>query len=115
MNPSIRSAARDDILRQFAWYLDEKGSPQIARRFLEAVEKAIDRISTNPRIGSPKFFENPALKGLRSWPVPGFPAIRIYYVHSESGLCIVRILHGKRDIPHLLEEDSGNEEQIQSE
>ncbi|HUH62450.1 MAG TPA: type II toxin-antitoxin system RelE/ParE family toxin [Terracidiphilus sp.] len=108
MNASIRSAAREDILRQFAWYLDEKGSAQIARRFLEAVEQAIDRISKNPRIGSPKFFENPTLKGLRSQPVPGFSAVRVYYLHSESELCIIRVLHGKRDLHRLLEKSSGD-------
>ncbi len=110
MNVSIRSAAREDILRQFAWYLDERGSPKAARRFLDAVESAIDRISGNPGIGAPKFFKNPMLKGLRSWPVPGFSAVGVYNSFSDEGIRVIRVLHGKRDVLRLIEEDSAGEQ-----
>jgi toxin ParE1/3/4 len=56
-------------------------------------------------MGSPKAFSNPALAGLRSWPVRGFPVIRIYYLVTEKSLQIVRVLHGKRDIHTLLEDE----------
>ena len=106
MKLSIRTSAREDILRQFAYYLDEKATPQTARRFLDATESAIAILDGMPGMGAPRTFENPKLRGLRSWPVPGFPAMRIYYLHSEDELCIVRVLHGKRDLGSLLEQDA---------
>ena len=49
---------------------------------------------------------NVRLAGLRSWPVKGFSDIRIYYLASEKLVRIVRVLHGKRDIPFMLEIES---------
>jgi plasmid stabilization system protein ParE len=79
VNITIRTAAREDILRQFAYYLDEKGAPRTARRFLDAAESAIEKLRSMPDMGAPREFQNPNLKGLRSWHVPGFPDMRIYY------------------------------------
>jgi len=54
--------------------------------------------------------ENPRLTGLRSWPVSGFGAMRIYYLYNHDELRIVRVLHGKRDVNPLLEEEAGEED-----
>jgi hypothetical protein len=43
------------------------------------------------------------LQGLRSWPVKGFPAIRIYSLVQDGKLIVVRVLHGKRDLGPILE------------
>lgn len=110
MNVSIRSAAREDILRQYFYYLIEKDAARAAERFLEAVQSAIELLCQTPAAGTPKILENPSLLGLRTWPVPGFPAMRVYYIHSEDGLRILRVLHGKRDINPLLEEVEADEE-----
>ncbi len=106
VNVCFRIAAREDVLRQFRYYLIEKDIPDIARRFLDAVESAVDMLSRTPGIGSPKQLANPLLAGLRSWPVPGFPSVRIYYIYAGNELRVVRVLHGKRDIHPLLEETS---------
>ena len=111
MNVFVRSTAREDILRQFAWYLDVRDSPEIARRFLDAVEVAIQKIADRPKIGAPKWLDNPKLKGLRSWPVPRFPAVRVYYLCSDDELRIVRVLHGKRDLQSILQEDIPDEDE----
>ena len=42
---------------------------------------------------------------LRSWPVVGFEAIRIYYLLDENAMHIIRILHGKRDLKNILERE----------
>jgi toxin ParE1/3/4 len=105
---SVRTAAREDILRQYFYYLVEKGATRAAERFLEAVQSAIELLCRMPGAGAPKFLENPALVGLRSWPVRGFPAVRIYYIHAGEELRIVRVLHGKRDINPLLEEEAAD-------
>jgi len=36
--------------------------------------------------------------------------MRIYYLHAADVLRIVRILHGKRDINPLLEEEAASDE-----
>jgi toxin ParE1/3/4 len=64
----------------------------------------------NPGMGAPKHFANPILEGLRSWPVAGFPTMRIYYLFAGDAVRVVRILHGKRDIAALLENESASEE-----
>ena len=106
MKVYARSAARDDILRQYRYYLIEKDTALVAERFLDAVEAAFDAVSSHPLMGTPKLLENPLLAGLRSWPVPGFKAVRIYHIHSGNQVRILRVLHGKRDVNALLEDES---------
>lgn len=101
------------MLRQFAYYLDEKDAPATARRFLDAVESSIEMLCSMPGMGAPRRFENPMLEGLRSWPVSSFPAMRIYYIHAGDTLRVVRVLHGKRDVRSILEEDAGDEGKAQ--
>jgi len=63
-----------------------------------------------PAAGAPKLLDNSKLAGLRSWPVSGFPAMRIYYIYAGNELRVVRVLHGKRDISPLFEEEDTSEE-----
>ena len=110
MNIRIRTSAREDIVRQYFYYMIEKDAARAAERFLESVQSAIESLCRMPGAGAPKILENPLLSGLRSWPVDGFPAMRIYYIHSGDDLRIVRVLHGKRDINPLLEDESAAED-----
>jgi toxin ParE1/3/4 len=103
LNVFVRSSAREDILEQYFYYLVEKEASQIAERFLIAVQEAVEAICRNPGIGVPKFFNNPRLSGLRSWPISGFPSIRLYYLLAGDELRVVRVLHGKRDLNAILE------------
>jgi toxin ParE1/3/4 len=107
VNHSIRPVARKDILQQFRYYLIEKDAEDAALRFLEAVQQAIEEASLHAEAGAPKRLENPALQGLRTWPVKGFPSMRIYYLCNQSTLRVVRVLHGKRDLNPMLEESEG--------
>jgi toxin ParE1/3/4 len=102
----VRPAARDDILRQFRYYLLDREAPETAARFLAAVEASVEQLLTNPEIGSPRQLRNPNLAGLRAWPVLGFETIRVYYLVQGKALRIVRVLHGKRDLRRILEADS---------
>jgi plasmid stabilization system protein ParE len=49
----IRSAARDDILRQFRFYLVDQDAPEVANRFLEAVQETVEELSRMPKMGAP--------------------------------------------------------------
>ena len=101
----ILPAAREDILRQYRYYLLEKDAGEAAENFLAAVQNAIQQICRRPGIGSSKVLNHPVLEGLRSASIKGFAAIRVYYLNSEKALRVIRILHGKRDIASILENE----------
>jgi toxin ParE1/3/4 len=98
-----RQAASNDIVRQFRYYLLSADAPEIAIRFREAVKRTIQSLSQNPHVGPRYSSSNPRVQNLRSWPVAGFEAIRIYYALEADALHIIRILHGKRDLRQILE------------
>jgi toxin ParE1/3/4 len=100
-----RQTASDDIVRKFRYYLLTVEAPEIALRFREAVRRNIQSLSQNPNVGPRYSSGNPRLQNLRSWPVAGFEAIRIYYSLEADAMHIIRILHGKRDVRRIL----GNE------
>lgn len=106
MKPIILPAARDDILRQFRYYLVEQDTPKVAERFLSAVRRTMEQIIRTPQGGAPKRLSREALQGLRSWPVKGFEEVRVYYLLYEASVRVVRVLHGKRDINNILEKES---------
>lgn len=64
MKHVIRSAASDDIIRQFRHYLVDQDRPQVATRFLEAVQRTINDIIRMPNGGAPKILSNEVLAGL---------------------------------------------------
>ena len=104
----IRPNAKDDILRQFRYYLLED-SFDVADKFLDCVDESIETICKMPEIGAPKQFKNPLLSGLRSWAVRGFEEVLIFYVVHPDALRVVRVLHGKRDIKKILEREKDDE------
>ncbi len=108
MNHVIRPTAKDDILRQYRYYLLEDAF-DAADRFLDAVDGSIENLCRMPEMGAPKQFRNPVLAGLRSWPAKDFEDIRIYYVIQDDVLRVVRVLHGKRDIKKILEREKDDE------
>ena len=104
MKHTIRPAAKDDIVRQFRYYLREDAL-EAATRFLDAVDESIEVICRMPHLGAPKLLKNPIFSGLRSWAVKGFEDILIFYVVQPDALRVVRVLHGRRDIKRILERE----------
>jgi toxin ParE1/3/4 len=47
------------------------------------------------------------LEGLRVFPVKGFANYLLFYKPLPRGIELVRVLHGARDIPSILEQKSG--------
>jgi plasmid stabilization system protein ParE len=62
------------------------------------VRRTIQSLSQNPHVGPRYSSSNPRIQNLRSWPVAGFEAIRIYYALEEDAIHVIRILHRKRDV-----------------
>jgi toxin ParE1/3/4 len=106
VNLVTRPAARDDIIRQFRWYLVEQDAPVVAFRFVDAVEESVQQLLLMPNMGVPRELANRALKGLRVWPVREFDEFLIFYVVQGDTLRVIRVLHGKRDLDRILRKES---------
>ena len=105
MKVSYRQAARDDVIRQFRYYLVTMAVSEVALRFRTAVKLTIQSLRHHPLMAPHYPLRNPRFQNLRSWPVAGFEAIRVYYLSEPGFLRIVRILHEKRDVRRILEQD----------
>jgi plasmid stabilization system protein ParE len=62
-----------------------------------------------PQAGAPKILRNVALESLRSRPVEGFEDMRLYYLVRGEDLRVVRVLHGRRDIDRILENEPADD------
>ena len=104
MTHVITPLAKDDIIRQFRYYLFAD-APEVAARFLDAVDESVERICRMPEIGAAKQSSNKSLAGLRSWPVKGFDNIWIYYAVRKDVLRIIRVLDGRRNVKRILKKE----------
>jgi toxin ParE1/3/4 len=80
-------------------------NPGTAERFLGAIQSSFRLLGQWPEIG-PRYQSNRAeLAGLRFWPVRRFSNYLIFYriTSTPKQLHVVRVLHGARDIPQVLE------------
>ncbi len=105
MRRTIQASAVEDILRQFEWYV-ENGLPHIAGRFRAAVAESLDELVTMPVAGAPRYIATSHLAGLRTWPVKDFAAFRVYYLAHPDVVIVLPILHDKRDIGRIIEEEA---------
>lgn len=77
-----------------------------AERLLDAVEDAVQFLLENPGAGRKREFLSPRAQGVQSWLVKGFQAYLIFYRVAGEDLEVVRFIHGARDIPRLLEDET---------
>ncbi len=105
MKVLYRQSASDDVVRQFRYYLVAANLPEVAIRFRDAVRRTVQSLRLRPLVGPRYSSSNPQLQNLRSWPVAGFEAIRIYYLLDGDSMDILRILHGKRDVKRIIERE----------
>ena len=100
-----RPRAVEDIQSHVDHYLLE-AVPEVAERFVQAVERGLSLLIRHPQAGSPCVCRSPELQGLRWWPVPGFRNHLIFYRPTGTHLELVRVLHGARDLACIFEIDS---------
>jgi toxin ParE1/3/4 len=96
-----RPDAREDLAEIFA-YLG-RHDPRIGDRFLRAVDATLELLASMPGIGSPVKLQNPRLVGLRRASVKSFRKYQVYYLTTDHGIEVVRVLHGSRDVKSILE------------
>ena len=80
MKVLYRQTASDDVVRRFG----TTSLTRIFRRsrfvFKDANRDTIESLRQHPLVGAHYHLSSPQLQNLRSWPVAGFEAIRIYYL-----------------------------------
>ncbi len=78
-------------------------SPESARRFVAAVESAYQQLAFMPELAG-RYDLDYLNRRLRAWQVPGFENYIIFYVplRDGTGIDVVRVLHGARNIGQLL-------------
>jgi len=102
MAASVRKSrdARRDLLKHFVYIAGH--SIAAARRFGRAAEKAMDQLAHMPGLGGLWESDNPALAGLRVWPIPKFANYLIFYRAAPDGIEVLRVLYAAQDIENLL-------------
>lgn len=101
-----RARANRDVDEAIAWYLNEDAA-QAALGLVDALEYAYSHIARQPATGSMRYALELNLPGLRSWPLKTYPYL-VFYVERADHIDVWRVLHGQRDIPAwLLDESTG--------
>jgi toxin ParE1/3/4 len=102
--PIVRRGRADlDTHEQLDFYIAD--SPAAAQRFLTALEKAFTHIQRAPDTGSPRWGQALDIPGLRAWRCGTHPQL-IFYVAHRHRIEVWRVLHGARDIPAWLADES---------
>ena len=99
------------LVREKAWAdLEELGAfiakdnPTAAVEVVRAIRISFEQLARMPQLGR-IVKKIKTSKELRMWLSPAFPNYLIFYRALRDGVDIVRVLHGARDIHHIL----GNE------
>ena len=93
-----------DLARQTDWYRENAG-PEVAVRFVDAVEATLTGLARTPGLGRPRFRDWPELEGVRSFRVRRpFQRLLIFYRFDEATLFAERLIHGARDLRRRLRE-----------
>ncbi|MFI5455353.1 MAG: type II toxin-antitoxin system RelE/ParE family toxin [Isosphaerales bacterium] len=101
--------ARQDLVDVFYYYA-RHGTLPTARHFLAQAEATFQRLARMPGIGTRYEPDEPLYAELRYFPVSRFRVYLVFYRPIPGGIEVLRVLHGARDIPGMLAEDFGVED-----
>ncbi|MEY2465791.1 MAG: toxin ParE1/3/4 [Verrucomicrobiota bacterium] len=79
-----------------------ESNPEAALRFLEAIDRTVEGLASQPLKGRARKFRGRDLKNIRSWRVDDFENYLIFYRFIAERLEILRIKHGAMDFPKAL-------------
>jgi toxin ParE1/3/4 len=99
--------AADDLQRQ--------SSPERAIRFLRGADATFARLAGMPSLGTRYEPDDPISADLRFFPITRSRNSLVDYRPIAGGIEVVRLLHGARDIPGILEEEFGVGEETDGE
>ncbi len=104
-----RPQAKQDLIEQATYLYLAEPLTDVSERFLTSAEAAFGRLADLPGLGARVDLTAPRLADLRRWPVPGFRNHLIFYRQTDTGIDVVRVLHGARDLAALLENEGEDE------
>lgn len=81
----------------------------VSDKFLAAAEDTFKQLAQTPKMGRVREFDNPNLADVRQQPIKGFRNYLVFYRIRDGDVEILRVLHGRRDIDAILDEDLGEE------
>jgi len=93
--PFFSPASRRDLLEILDYIAQDK--PRAALRYVERLEEACSTLAANPGIGTAR---DDLLPHLRCLSVGSHV---IFYLTTDEGIDVVRVVHGARDIGRLFE------------
>jgi len=99
-----RAEANRDVDEAIDHYLSESAE-QAALGFIDALERAYAYIARHPATGSPRYAHALNIPGLRSWPLTRYPHL-VFFMERDDHIDVWRVLHGQRDIPVWLGNDT---------
>ena len=99
-----RSQANRDVEEAIDPYLAENAE-QAALGFIDSLQKAYAHIARHPATGAPCYGHALNIPGLRCWPLTRYPYL-LFFMERDDHIDVWRVLHGKRDIPVWLANDT---------
>ena len=94
MSRVIFSPQAEEELLEIAFYIAQD-NPEAALSFLERIERICAVIAASPEIGRLREELAPNLRGFL------VEQYVVFYVPTQGGIEVVRVLHGARDLPSL--------------
>jgi plasmid stabilization system protein ParE len=78
------------------------GRPQVASKFVSAVEQLLLRLMEHPQRGHPAGFESEPLSDILRIAVPGFSVFALFYRWDGQTLTAITLEHTAQDLPSRL-------------
>jgi toxin ParE1/3/4 len=92
----------DEDLDDQALYYANRAAPELGHRFLVAAHDTFALLATHPEMGWHYHLNHASLRELRLFRVRGFERILILYRPIPTGVEIVRVTHGSRNLERFL-------------
>lgn len=89
-------------VRHYRDRIGREGRPQVAKRFVKAVQGLVGKVLQNPQRGHLAGFESPDLADILCAAVPGFGVFAAFYRWDGRTLTIITLEHTAQDLPSRL-------------
>lgn len=88
----VRPRAAMQITAAIQYYAVTMQTPSAAKGFVDELQRAYELIKRNPDAGSPRLEAELAIPSLRSWKLPRYPYLLVYFRHPDFADVV--------DVPH---------------
>ena len=105
---SVKPKADHD-LDEYADYLAEQASFEVAFRFLDSARSTLELLAEQPNIGWSSRLRLNSLRSLRVFRVNGFEKMLILYRPLTDRIDVLRVVHGSRNLQALFRRRDGIE------